>query len=77
MISANHLENKAMKLVNKSTVTLKGVKPGNTVDVETDAHGVPLDPFWRRRLRDAAIDGCVEKVKSSRGKATAEAKDNA
>jgi len=25
--------------------------------------GIPLENFWRRRLRDASIDGCCEIVK--------------
>lgn len=35
---------------------------GKTVTVPADANGNPADPFWRRRLRDAQIDGCVEVV---------------
>ena len=33
------------------------------VDVKTDSNGTPLDRFWRKRLKDAEIDGCVEVVK--------------
>ena len=32
------------------------------VNVASDPNGVPLDLFWRRRLRDAKIDGCCEVV---------------
>lgn len=39
------------------------VREGDIVDVETDEHGAPLEQFWRRRLRDALIDGCVDVVK--------------
>lgn len=33
---------------------------GAEVKVECDKKGVPLDVFWRRRLRDATTDNCVE-----------------
>lgn len=36
------------------------------VTVKTDASGVPLDRFWRRRLEDAAVDNCVEVVKPAK-----------
>lgn len=36
------------------------------VTVKTDAAGVPLDRFWRRRLLDAATDNCVEIVKPTK-----------
>ncbi len=37
-----------------------GYKAG-TITVP-DKNGVPLDQYWRRRLRDAKIDNCVEVV---------------
>lgn len=37
-----------------------------TVIVQTDADGVPLSPFWRRRLQDAVTDNCVEIIKPSK-----------
>ena len=49
-------------LENKSDVTLNGVKPGGKVRVKVDRDGVPLDRYWRNRVRDAEIDGCVAKV---------------
>jgi hypothetical protein len=45
---------------NTSSVTLRGVKPGATVKVAIDRHGVAKDRYWRNRLRDAKIDGCVK-----------------
>jgi hypothetical protein len=27
---------------------------------------IPVDIYWRRRLKDAEIDGCVEVVKSKK-----------
>ncbi len=56
-----------MKL--KLNQPMKGYETGRTVTVQTDADGVPLEKFWRRRLRDAKIDNCVEVVKPSGRKA--------
>jgi hypothetical protein len=42
---------------------------GQTVRVEADTTGttgIPLDPYWRRRLQDAATDGCCEVVTESK-----------
>ena len=45
---------------------------GDVVKVEVHpGTKIPIENFWRRRLRDAAIDGCceiVEPVKKSRRK---------
>lgn len=38
------------------------------IDVQTDENGVPLERFWRKRLKDAETDNCVEVVKPSRRK---------
>lgn len=35
-----------------------------TVTVQTDESGVPLERFWRNRLKDAEADNCVEVVKT-------------
>lgn len=56
-----------MKL--KINKRVKGHAVGAVVDVPVDADGTPLDKFWRRRLKDAKIDECVEVVKPSRTKA--------
>jgi len=40
------------------------------VTVQTDENGVPLSKFWRRRIKDAEIDNCVEIVKSRKTKST-------
>lgn len=31
-----------------------------TVEIKTDKNDVPLDRFWRRRLKESKIDNCVE-----------------
>lgn len=36
-----------------------------TVTIQTDDNGVPLERFWRNRLKDAVTDNCVEVVKPS------------
>jgi len=70
------MENKAMpqaKIENKSSVVLHGLKPGQEKIIEVDNNNVPKDINWRKRVRDSAIDGCVElkpikKVKKSKKK---------
>jgi len=41
---------------------VKGYRLGQVVTVQTDGDGIPLDKFWRRRLKDSKIDNCVEAV---------------
>lgn len=36
---------------------------GGEIQVDANRHGMPKQRYWRNRLRDAAIDGCVEIVK--------------
>lgn len=47
---------------NKSSVKLQGVVPGKRKKIKVDKNGIPLDHYWRRRLEDSKIDGCVEIV---------------
>jgi hypothetical protein len=69
MFKSNKLENKKFITVkNTSNVTLHGVAAGDQTKVETDGQGIPLDPNWRRRIRDSHIDGCVEVVKTKSSK---------
>ena len=37
-----------------------GHKAGSTFKVQCNDNGIPLDVFWRRRLKDSAVDNCVE-----------------
>lgn len=37
------------------------------ITIQTDAFGVPLEKFWRNRLKDAITDKCVEIVKPKKG----------
>lgn len=50
-----------IKLKVKKSVGIK--KAGEIVEVQTCENGVPLDKFWRDRLKDSEIDGCIEVVK--------------
>lgn len=52
-----------MKL--KLNANLKGNKAGTVIEV-ADNNGIPLDNFWARRLKDSAIDNCVEIVKDKK-----------
>lgn len=40
-------------------VPLVGHAAGSEIDVPAKEDGSPAELFWRRRLRDAPIDGCV------------------
>lgn len=33
------------------------------ININADENGVPLERFWRNRIRDAKTDNCVEIVK--------------
>ncbi|MCP4489029.1 MAG: hypothetical protein GY820_17205 [Gammaproteobacteria bacterium] len=57
-----------IKLENKALVPLHGVKPGATVSVKADRHGVPLEKCWRDRLRDSKIDGAIVVVQDKKTK---------
>ena len=41
-----------------------------TRNIMADSDGVPLDRVWRKRLRDAKIDNCIEIIKPPKSKAT-------
>lgn len=41
---------------------LRGHDAGAEIRVKTDKNGTVIDPYWRRRLRDSKVDGCVELV---------------
>lgn len=50
----------------KINTPMAGYKAGDTVNIESDKKGNPLDNFWFRRLKDAQVDGCVEIVKEQK-----------
>lgn len=77
MITSSFYEVKDMAntitIKNTSGVVLNGVKPGASVKVKADGNGTPLDRYWRNRLRDSGLDGCVEVVAPK--KSTSKKKD--
>lgn len=53
---------------NKSSVEIHGVKPGATFVIDCDENGTPMELKWRRRVKDSAIDGCIEKKATTKKK---------
>ena len=54
-----------MKSINiKVLKTIPDYAIDQVVNVKTDAKGTPLLKFWRDRLQDSKVDGCVEVVKT-------------
>jgi len=47
----------------KLNIAMNGFAKGQEIPIE-DINGIPTDPFWRRRLKDAEIDNCVEIVQT-------------
>jgi hypothetical protein len=63
----------------KLNTPLRGLPAGHIVKVKCK-DGLLLDQYWRRRLKDAAIDGCVEIIENkaeSKIKNIAERKEQA
>ena len=56
-------EMKEVKVKNEALAKVLDVKAGATIKVECK-NGVPVSREWRNRFRDAAIDDCIEIVKS-------------
>lgn len=36
------------------------IKKGSQIMIDVDNAGIPLDKFWRKRLKDSAIDNCIQ-----------------
>ena len=47
--------------LNKDVGSTPDLKAGATVTLEV-RNGVPVNSFWRRRFKDAKIDGCMSPV---------------
>ena len=47
----------------KLNVSMRGFHAEQEITIG-DENGIPLDPFWRRRLKDAEIDNSVEIVQT-------------
>jgi hypothetical protein len=67
MITSNHYETKVMKIRNNTKVTLHGLGPSQTIDIEM-RDGLAVSRVWRNRLRDSRIDNCVEIIKTLKTK---------
>ena len=56
-----------------------GHSKGDIVEVYVDSDNVPINPFWRQRIKDAQSDNCCEFVKekeSKKSKNEAKVNDN-
>lgn len=47
---------------------LRGHLVGTIKTIHVDENGIPLERYWRDRLKDAPIDGCIEIVKKKKSK---------
>ena len=47
----------------KLNIAMKSYAKGQEITIG-DENGIPLDPFWRRRLKDAEIDKSIEIVQT-------------
>lgn len=56
---------KVLRDLPKGPPGVGGQEAGETVKVEAKG-GVPVERYWRDRLKDSEIDGCVELAKKSR-----------
>ena len=55
--------------LNQDLSTPKGKKlKDSIINLECDKNSIPLDQFWRNRLKDSKIDNCVEIIKSTKTK---------
>lgn len=59
---------------------LRGYKAGTQINIKTDDRGMPVEKYYRRRLKDAGFDNCIEladikKLKSEKPKQEKPKKD--
>lgn len=52
------------KILLKLNSSLAGYPEGHLLQIDADDEGIPLDRYWRSRLRDAEIDNCVAVTKN-------------
>lgn len=53
-----HLENKRLEIALNQP--LRGLPKGRKLKIKVDKNNVPLERYWRDRLKDAKIDNCIE-----------------
>lgn len=53
-----------------TNLSYQGVKylAGQTVKIKCDDSSIPLDKFWRRRLKDSTLDNCLKVTNNKKGK---------
>lgn len=49
-------------------------KVGEAIRVDCDKDGIPLDQYWRNRLKDSVVDHCVEEIRAEKQIAKKEVK---
>lgn len=45
---------------------VSGYKKGDVVGIDVDSNDIPINPFWRQRLKDAQQDNCCELIKETK-----------
>ena len=53
-------ENKKVNLQLNSA--LRGLPEGAIVKIKVDKEGIPMERYWRDRVKDALVDNCVQFV---------------
>ena len=49
-------------------------KVGEAIRVDCDKAGIPLDQYWRNRLKDSVVDHCVEEIQPEKSVSKKESK---
>lgn len=47
------------KIKIKINAPLRGYVAETKINIKVDKNGVPLDRYWRDRLKDSKIDNCI------------------
>jgi len=66
-----------MKLKIKIKTPFGNLKAGTSMSIDANDKGVPLEKFWRNRLRDSKVDGCIEVISDSSSKTKEDKKPDA
>jgi hypothetical protein len=67
MMKSGSAENKSKGSGNKFielklNAALRGHDAGSVIRIRVDKEGIPLDFYWRERIKDSSIDNCVSVV---------------
>ncbi len=62
-MNTSNYENKKIKL----NYDMKGHKKDTVLLVKVDKEGVPVDRYWRDRIKESAKDNCVSWVDEKKG----------